>query len=58
MRGNGLKMLQGRLRLNCRKNFFPARFVKHWNRFPREVEESSSLEVFKRGVDMVLTGIV
>ncbi|KAK4815953.1 LOW QUALITY PROTEIN: hypothetical protein QYF61_010447 [Mycteria americana] len=50
-RGNGLKLHQGRFRLDIRKVYFTERVIKHWNRLPSEVVELPSLDEVLR--DMV-----
>ena len=57
-RRNGLKLKEGRFRLDSRKKFLTVRVVRHWNRLPREVVDASSLEVFKARLDGALGHLV
>jgi len=47
-----------RLRLDIRRKFFTQRVVTHWNRLPKEVVDTSSLEAFKAGLDVALGSLV
>jgi len=57
-RDNGHKLKHRKFRLNTRKNFFPLRVTEHWNRLPREVVESPSLDIFKTHPDKGLCSLL
>ena len=57
-RSNGHKLKHRKFRLNMRKNFFPLRVMERWNRLPREVVESPSLEIFQTRLDKVLCSLL
>ncbi|GAB0187306.1 hypothetical protein GRJ2_001195900 [Grus japonensis] len=57
-RGNGLKLKEGRFRLDVRKKIFTMRVVRYWNGLPREAVDAPSLEVFKARLDGALGSLV
>jgi len=57
-RGSGHKPKHKKFRLNMRKNFFPLRVTEPWNRLPREVMESPSLEILKTRLDKILCSLL
>jgi len=57
-RGNRHKLKHRKFHLKRRKNFFTLRVTEHWNRLPREVVESPSLEIFKTHLDKLLCSLL
>ena len=56
--GNGVKLRQGKFRLDIRKRFFTERVVAHWNRLPSEVVTAPSLSEFKKRLDCAVSHMV
>jgi len=57
-RSNGLKLREGRFRLDRGKKIFTVRVVKHWNMLPIEVVEAPSLETFKVRLDGAQSNLI
>ena len=57
-RSNGLKLERRKFHTNMWKNFFMVRVMEHWNRLPREVVESHSMEIFKTHLDAYLCNLL
>ena len=53
-RGDGHTLAHRRVPLNIRKHFFTVRVTEHWDRLPRKVVGTPSLEILKICPDMVL----
>ncbi|KAK4824917.1 hypothetical protein QYF61_021537 [Mycteria americana] len=57
-RSNGFKLKEGRFRLDIGNKCFTLRVVRHWPRFPREVGDAPSLEIFKVRFDGALSNLL
>ena len=57
-RSNGLKLVHRNFCTNMQKNFFTVRVLEHWNRLPRVVVESPSMEIFKTHLDTYLCDLL
>ena len=57
-RENGLRLKEGRFRLDVRGKFFTRRVVRCWNGLPRLLVDAPSLKVFKARLDGALGSLV
>lgn len=44
--------------MDIRDNFFTERVVRHWNKMPREVVVTPTVEVFKRHADVAFGDLI
>ncbi len=57
-RGSSHELEHRKFRTNMQRNFFTVRVMEHWNRLPREIEESPFLEIFKTCLDAYLCSLL
>ena len=57
-RSSGLKLEHRKFHTNMWKNFFMVRLTEHWNRLPREVVESPSVEILKTHLDTYMCDLL
>ena len=57
-RSNEHKLEHRKFHLNMIKNLFTLRVTEHWNRLPREVVVSHSLEILKTQLDTFLCNLL
>ncbi|PKU27518.1 hypothetical protein llap_22178 [Limosa lapponica baueri] len=57
-RGNGRKLEHRKFHLDMRRNFLTLRVTEQWNRLPRGVVESPSLEILKTCLDVYLSSLL
>jgi len=56
--GNRNKLEHQKFHIDVRMIFFIVRLAEHWNRLPREVVESPSLEIFNTHLDVFLCNLL
>jgi len=57
-RSNGIKFEHRKFCTNMWKNFFMVRMMEPWNRLPREVVESPTMETFKTHLDAYMCNLL